>query len=112
MTSVRGALLRLGIGQTRVLREEVADLRELALQTRAMTAQIREVVMGLNEIVGTLNHEVHHGMPSGLPLFVGVAERLRTDAEAAVGAAETIDRQLRRIEARLGPAPTSSEPHA
>lgn len=65
-----------------------------------MTGEVHRVVMALN-------HEVHAGAPTGLPLFVGFAERLRTDAETAVGAVEIIDRQLRRLETILS---TATEP--
>jgi hypothetical protein len=105
MTSLSAVMSRLR-GNRKSVRTEIAELRELILETKAMTVETHRVVM-------SLNHEVHAGVPSGLPLFVGFAERLRTDAETAVGAAETIDRQLRRLEQRLSaPTPTVTNPDA
>jgi hypothetical protein len=93
---IRAVISRLRGDDTRAIGREVAELRDVVIEIRSMTAELHQVVM-------SLNHEVHAGAPTGLPLFVGFADRLRTDAETAVGAAETIDRQLRRLEARLSP---------
>ena len=59
---------------------------------------LRESVDHLNHVVGQLNHDVRAGSPEELPLFLGFAERLRTDAESMISAAVLIDRQLRRLE--------------
>ena len=41
-----------------------------------------------------LNHDIRSGSESSLPLFLGYLDRLRLDADTAVAAAETIERQL------------------
>jgi len=64
----------------RALRAEVAELK-------ATHAQIAEVVM-------SLNHDIRSGSEASLPLFLDYLDRLRLDADTAVAAAETIERQL------------------
>tara|TARA_B100001939_G_scaffold191319_1_gene164572 strand:- start:133 stop:414 length:282 start_codon:yes stop_codon:yes gene_type:complete len=71
---------RLAGSDVRALRAEVAELK-------ATNAQIAEVVMNLN-------HDIRSGSESSLPLFLGYLDRLRLDADTAVAAAETIERQL------------------
>jgi hypothetical protein len=71
---------RLTGSDVRALRAEVAELK-------ATNAQIAEVVMNLN-------HDIRSGSESSLPLFLGYLDRLRLDADTAVAAAETIERQL------------------
>ena len=44
------------------------------------------------------------GADRSLPLFLGYAERLRLDADTAVGAAQTIERQIARLEALIDEA--------
>ena len=45
-----------------------------------------------------MNHDVHSGAEDALPLFVGYAERLRLDADTAIGATQVIERQLSELE--------------
>jgi len=71
---------RLTGSDVRALRAEVAELK-------ATNAQIAEVVMNLN-------HDIRSGSESSLPLFLGYLDRLRLDADTAVAAAETVERQL------------------
>jgi hypothetical protein len=71
---------RLTGSDVRALRAEVAQLK-------ATNEQIAEVVMNLN-------HDIRSGSESSLPLFLGYLDRLRLDADTAVAAAETIERQL------------------
>lgn len=90
LTSVR--LIRAIIGRitgrdTRALRAEVAELRnQVAL---------------MNEVLQSLNHDIRSGSEQSLPLFLGYAERLRLDADTAVGAAQVIERQIARLDQRL-----------
>jgi hypothetical protein len=74
---------RLTGADIRALRAEVAELR-------ITTAQIADVVMNLN-------HDVRTGSEASLPLFLGYLDRLRLDADTAVAAAETIERQLAEL---------------
>jgi hypothetical protein len=76
------------------------DLRAVRADVAAMRAEIAElrgVVHQMNHILGGLNHDVRSGVEGSLPLFLGYAERFRTDADTVVGATAVIDRQLQRI---------------
>ena len=80
MRILKAIFRRLTGSDVRALRAEVAELK-------AANAQIAEVVMNLN-------HDTRSGSESSLPLFLGYLDRLRLDADTAVAAAETIERQL------------------
>ena len=80
MRILKAIFRRLTGSDVRALRVEVAELK-------ATNAQIAEVVMNLN-------HDIRSGSESSLPLFLGYLDRLRLDADTAVAAAETIERQL------------------
>ena len=80
MRILKAIFRRLTGSDVRTLRAEVAELK-------ATNAQIAEVVMNLN-------HDIRSGSESSLPLFLGYLDRLRLDADTAVAAAETIERQL------------------
>ena len=80
MRILKAIVRRLTGSDVRALRAEVAELK-------ATNAQIAEVVMNLN-------HAIRSGSESSLPLFLGYLDRLRLDADTAVAAAETIERQL------------------
>jgi hypothetical protein len=69
------------------LRDELASMRELL-------HNINHVVVQIHEVVETLNHDVRSGAEPALPLFLGHAERLRLDADTAIGATQVIERQL------------------
>jgi hypothetical protein len=49
----------------------------------------------------SLNHDIRSGSERSLPLFMGYAERLRLDADTAVGAAQVIERQIALMQQRL-----------
>ena len=80
MRILKAIFRRLTGSDVRALRAEVAELK-------ATNAQIAEVVMNLN-------HDIRSGSESSLPLFLGYLDRLRLEADTAVAAAETIERQL------------------
>ena len=80
MRILKAIVRRLTGSDVRALRAAVAELK-------ATNAQIAEVVMNLN-------HDIRSGSESSLPLFLGYLDRLRLDADTAVAAAETIERQL------------------
>jgi hypothetical protein len=90
MSIVRSAVRRIRGDDLVAMRTDVAHLRE-------DVATIRDAVNHLGMVIGQLNHDVRSGAPEGLPLFVGYVDRLRVDAETAVGASVTIDRQLQRL---------------
>ncbi|MGA0884788.1 MAG: hypothetical protein ACO3SZ_00945 [Ilumatobacteraceae bacterium] len=83
MRILKAILRRLTGSDIRALRAEVAELK-------VTNAQIAEVVMNLN-------HDIRSGSEASLPLFLGYLDRLRLDADTAVAAAETIERQLAEL---------------
>ena len=73
------------------------DMRAL----RAEVAEMRNQIQVMNDILQSLNHDIRSGSERSLPLFMGYAERLRLDADTAVGAAQVIERQIDQIQQRL-----------
>ncbi len=59
---------------------------------------MRAKVDQMHSVLMALNHEVHSGSEEALPLFLGHAERLRLDADTAIGAVQVIERQLAELE--------------
>ncbi len=80
--------------QVAALTAEVAALREVVLN-------VNHVVTQLQETVNELNHDVRSGAEQALPLFLGYSERLRLDADTAIGATQVIERQLALLDERL-----------
>ena len=78
------------------------DVRAL----RAEVAEIRNQVQVINDVVQALNHDVRSGADRALPLFLGYAERVRLDADTAMAAVESIERQITRLEAMIDTAST------
>ena len=76
------------------LTTEVAELRRIVLD-------VNHVVVQLQETVNQLNHDVRAGAEESLPLFLGYTERLRLDADTAIGATQVIERQLALLDERL-----------
>jgi hypothetical protein len=76
------------------------DVRAL----RAEVAEIRNQLQVINDVVQSLNHDVRSGADRSLPLFLGYAERVRLDADTAVGAVQSIERQIARLEALIDDA--------
>ena len=73
------------------------DVRAL----RAEVAEMRNQIHIMSDILQSLNHDIRSGSERSLPLFMGYAERLRLDADTAVGAAQVIERQIDQIHQRL-----------
>ena len=96
----------------RVRGDDVAELREHVLELRRVVESINHEVTQLHRVVHELNHDVRAGAEDVLPMFLGYAQRFRTDADTMVGVTELIDRQLAMITeqvdrlARGGDAPT------
>ncbi len=93
MASISGLTRR--VRAFAALPAEVAALREIIDQ---MNHIISTLVPATNHTVTQLNHDVHAGAEDALPLFVGFAERLRLDADVAIGATQVIERQLSELE--------------
>ncbi len=88
---------RLRGDQVAALSAEVAAMREVVLN-------INHVVTQLQDTVNELNHDVRSGAEQSLPLFLGYSERLRLDADTAIGATQVIERQLALLDERLAAA--------
>ena len=73
------------------------DVRAL----RAEVAEMRNQIQVMNDILQSLNHDIRSGSERSLPLFMGYAERLRLDADTAVGATQVIERQIAQLQQRL-----------
>lgn len=73
------------------------DVRAL----RAEVAEMRNQIQVMGDILQSLNHDIRSGSERSLPLFMGYAERLRLDADTAVGAAQVIERQIAQMQQRL-----------
>ncbi len=94
MASFKGIVGRLRGDQVAALSAEVAALRDVVLN-------INHVVTRMDDVVNQLNHDVRFGGERSLPLFLGYAERLRLDADTAIGASHLIERQLAQFEDRI-----------
>lgn len=73
------------------------DVRAL----RAEVAEMRNQIQVMSDVLQSLNHDIRSGSERSLPLFMGYAERLRLDADTAVGAAQVIERQIALMQQRL-----------
>ena len=87
MPSLSGVVRRLRGDHLVEMRAELDEIRRVVLQ-------MNHTVTQLHEVVETLNHDVRSGAEPALPLFLGHAERLRLDADTAIGATQVIERQL------------------
>lgn len=94
MSRIRSVARRVRRHTRRQLRRDVDEIRTLVVDIQARMATV-------DRIVQDLNHEIRHGAGESLPLFMGYAERLRLDAETAVGVAQVIERRLLELEDRL-----------
>ena len=68
---------------------------------RAEVAEMRNQIQVMSEVLQSLNHDIRSGSERSLPLFMGYAERLRLDADTAVGATQVIERQIAQLQQRL-----------
>jgi hypothetical protein len=98
--SIKGLIGRARGDQVAAVAAEVAALRDVVLN-------INHVVTQLQESLFELNHDIRYGAERSLPLFLGYAERLRLDADTAIGATQLIERQLALMEERLAEGPRS-----
>ncbi|TVR21401.1 MAG: hypothetical protein EA389_15145 [Ilumatobacter sp.] len=85
------------------MRDELTSMRELLLT-------INHVVVQIHEVVETLNHDVRAGAEPVLPMFLGHAERLRLDADTAIGATQVIERQLALLAEQVAALDQSQSP--
>ena len=103
MASIKGLVGRARGDQVAALTAEVAALREVVLNINHVVTQLQDTVM-------ELNHDVRSGAERSLPLFLGYSERLRLDADTAIGATQVIERQLAVLDERLAAASGSGNP--
>jgi hypothetical protein len=85
----------------RIRGEKVAALSADVAALREVVLDINHVVTQLQETLNQLNHDVRSGSEQALPLFLGYSERLRLDADTAIGATQVIERQLALLDQRL-----------
>lgn len=85
----------------RVRGDDVAELHEQVLALRAVVESMNHEVAQLHKVLHELNHDVRAGAEDVLPMFLGYAQRFRTDADTMVGVTELIDRQLALITAQV-----------
>ena len=86
----------------RILRALVGRLTGRDVRAmRAEVAEMRNQIQVMSEVLQSLNHDIRSGSERSLPLFMGYAERLRLDADTAVGATQVIERQIDQIQQRL-----------
>ena len=97
MPSIKGLVGRARGDHVVALTAEVAALRDVVLN-------INHVVTQLQATVNELNHDVRSGAERSLPLFLGYSERLRLDADTAIGATQVIERQLALLDERIAAA--------
>jgi len=102
MPSLQGLTSRIRGEHLAALSAEVAALREVVLD-------INHVVTQIQDTVNQLNHDVRAGAEQSLPLFLGYSEKLRLDADTAIGATQVIERQLALLDERLA-ATSGSDP--
>lgn len=105
MTAPTGNLDVVRVLKALVARITGRDVRAL----RADVAEIRNQVQVINDVVQSLNHDVRSGADRSLPLFLGYAERVRLDADTAMAAVESIERQITRLEAMIDVASTPAK---
>lgn len=68
---------------------------------RAEVAEMRNQIQVMSDVLQSLNHDIRSGSERSLPLFMGYSERLRLDADTAVGATQVIERQIAQLQQRL-----------
>ena len=86
----------------RILRALVGRLTGRDVRAmRAEVAEMRNQIQVMSDVLQSLNHDIRSGSERSLPLFMGYAERLRLDADTAVGATQVIERQIDQIQQRL-----------
>jgi hypothetical protein len=83
--------------KARVRGDDIQALRDELGSVREMVASINHRMGEIERVVEALNHDVRSGAGDVLPLFLGYAERFRTDADTMVGVTELVDRQLAMI---------------
>jgi hypothetical protein len=94
----------------RVRGDQIAALATDIAELRTVVLSINHIVIELQKTVNELNHDVRSGAEQSLPLFLGYAERLRLDADTAIGATQVIERQLALLDERLAAASGSDAP--
>ena len=86
----------------RILRALVGRLTGRDMRVlRAEVAEMRNQIQVMSDVLQSLNHDIRSGSERSLPLFMGYAERLRLDADTAVGATQVIERQIAQLQQRL-----------
>lgn len=105
MNLIRSVVRRARGDQLAALAAELAQIKELVMAINHKVAIIEDTLM-------ELNHDVRAGAERSLPLFIGHAEQLRTDAETAIAASQVIERQLSLLEGQLARLTSAADARA
>lgn len=81
----------------RIVGTDIAELRSEIESVRTTVESVNHRVVVLEELLQNLNHDVRAGSGEVLPMFLGYAERFRTDADTMIGVTELVERQLAQI---------------
>ena len=81
----------------RVRGDDIAALTEQVAAMREVIESVNHRLAAVEDVLHTLNHDVRAGSEDVFPMFLGYAQRFRTDADTMVGVTELIDRQLALI---------------
>ena len=112
MASFKGLVRRVRGDHVAALTVDMAALRAEVAAIRDVVLNINHVVIGVNRVVDELNHDIRSGAERSLPLFLGYSERLRLDADTAIGATQVIERQLALLDERLAAAGGTNTDHS
>ena len=75
-----------------------------SVQVEALHAEVRQLREQVEHATGVLmqmNHELHHGGETGLPLIIDLADRCKTDAATVTATAHAMERSLAVAVSRL-----------
>lgn len=88
------------MSKIRLIPARIRALLSLPGQVEQLQASIMDINHQMAELM-KLNHDVRTSSVEHLPLFLGVTEQMRTDADASIAATKVLERQLDILERRL-----------
>jgi hypothetical protein len=97
MSGQRRVWSRLPVIRRRRLTADIDQLREVVLHIQRVVETTNHHVVELAKVVEAMNHDMRAGSDEALPLFAGYIERLRLDADTAIGATQAIERQVAEL---------------
>src|SRR6478735_8351184 len=82
-------------------RADMAQIREVTLHLQHVVESMNHTVVQLAGTVERLDHDVRNGADDSLPLFLGYADRLRTDTDTSIAVAQAIEREVAGLRAMV-----------